>query len=178
MNRRVLWALGFLIVFLFCWYFWPRPKVLVIGSIPPSAMTGPKEAPAGNRILAGYGDPTAKPEEDLTLMSRALLNFTTLVKGEDPLPLGANEEIAAALMGRRRSQLVFLQKPTPALNDANQLIDRWGTPLYFHAASKDRIDIRSAGPDRVLWTQDDLHRNSDGHFRRGAELLPDSLFQK
>jgi hypothetical protein len=36
---------------------------------------------------------------------------------------------------------------------------------------RDRIDIRSAGPDREMWTADDLHRRHEGEFFRG-EMLP------
>lgn len=145
-----------------------------IPKLPPTPMPGA----VGNQILAGYGDPSAKPEEDLALMHRALGNFALLVKGADPLPLGANEDIAAALLGKNSRKTVFLQSPTPALNDAQQLIDRWGTPLYFHARARDRIEIRSAGPDKIMWSDDDLHRNADGQFRRGEELNPDSLFNQ
>ena len=149
----------------------PAPPPQIIGAAP---LAPP---PIGNQILAHYADPSTPPREDLTWMSRALLNFSTLVKGPQPLPLGANEEIAAALLGKNSVRLVFLQPPIPALNASLQLIDRWGTPLYFHAESKDRIDIRSAGPDKQLWTADDLHRNADGHFRTADELLPESLYQ-
>lgn len=148
----------------------PAPPPQLIGAAPPPA------PPIGNQILSHYADPATPPREDLTWMSRALLNFSTLVKGPQPLPLGANEEIAAALLGKNSARLIFLQPPTPALNAAHQLIDRWGTPLYFHAESRDRIDIRSAGPDKQLWTADDLHRNADGHFRTAEELLPESLY--
>lgn len=118
------------------------------------------------------------PEGDLTWMHRALENFATLVKGDNPIPLGANEEIAAALMGKNKVKLEFLRPPSQALNAANQLVDRWGSPLYFHAVARDRLDIRSAGPDRVLWTQDDIHRKADGSFLRGNELTAPSLFEK
>lgn len=156
--------------------WWPVPALPVPAGTIPKLPHPPMANAVGNQILASYGDPSAKPEEDLTLMHRALGNFTLLVKGANPLPLGANEEIAAALMGKNARKMVFLQAPTPALNEAQQLIDRWGTPLYFHAQAKDRIEIRSAGPDKIMWSEDDLHRNADGQFRRGAALNPDSLF--
>jgi len=57
-----------------------------------------------------------------------------------------------------------------ALNARGQLVDRWGTPLFFHALGNGRFEIRSAGPDRKLWTADDIHRNADGSFYNGAEL--------
>jgi hypothetical protein len=41
------------------------------------------------------------------------------------------------------------------LNDKGELVDRWGTPYFFHQLSRDHMEIRSAGPDKVMWTQDD-----------------------
>jgi hypothetical protein len=35
-------------------------------------------------------------------------------------------------------------------------LDRFGTPYFFHPISETRIDVRSAGPDRKLWTEDDV----------------------
>jgi hypothetical protein len=136
----------------------------------------PENLPPGNRILEAYGSDSAKPEADLNAISHVLLNFSRLVKGPNPLPLGANEEITAALMGKNKVQLVFLKRPCKAVNELGQMIDRWGTPLFFHAEAKDRMEIRSAGPDQEMWTADDLHRQGDGQFRHGAALNSPSLF--
>ena len=109
-------------------------------------------------------------------MARTLENFSLLVKGDNPLPLGANEEIAVALRGKNRARLRSLPDSHRAFNATGQLVDRWGTPLYFHAQSRDRLEIRSAGPDQKMWTADDLHRKHDGRFLRGEALLAPSLF--
>ncbi len=134
------------------------------------------EPPFAERILATYADPARSPEEDLRDIVRTLDNFALLVKGENPLPLGANEEIAAALRGKNRGQLRALPDDSRAFNAQGQIVDRWGSPLFFHAESRARLDIRSAGPDRVMWTADDLHRKHDGRMLRGDALLPASLF--
>ena len=131
----------------------------------------------GTEILKHYADPAAKPEEDLTWMSRALENFSLLVKGEDPLPLGANEDIADALRGKNKARIRFLPDDSPVFDKLGRIIDRWGTPLYFHAESREHLDIRSAGPDKQMWTADDLHRRHDGSFLRGDALLAPSLLE-
>lgn len=72
-------------------------------------------------------------------------------------PVGDNAEITAALNGRNPKRVVFLNPedgwPT---NDKGQLVDAWGTPYFFHALSRTEMEIRSAGPDRRLWSRDDL----------------------
>lgn len=168
-----------------------RPAVVALPQGPPESApahraptTSPAHAPAsadplfGERILAQYADPTRPPEDDLHGIARTLENFCLLVKGDNPIPLGANEEIAAALRGKNRGHLRALPDGHRAFNAAGQFVDRWDTPLFFHAQSRDRIDIRSAGPDRKMWTADDLHRRPDGRFLRGDALLAPSLFEE
>jgi hypothetical protein len=71
-------------------------------------------------------------------------------------PLGFNEEITRALTGRNPLELAFIPSTHPAINALGLLCDRWGTPFHFHPVAIDRTDVRSAGPDRKLFTQDDI----------------------
>lgn len=130
----------------------------------------------GDAMLSTYAAETSTVQQDLTWISRVLDNFAVLVKGDTPIPLGANEEVAQALLGKNRAKLAFISSTSPALNRAGQLIDRWGTPLFFHAESAQKIDLRSAGPDRQMWTKDDVHRCHNGSFLVGEKLNPSSLF--
>jgi hypothetical protein len=129
----------------------------------------------GSSILKNYARDSQPPQQDLTDLSRALGNFALLVKGDQPIPLGANEEIAAALRGKNKTQMRFLPDDAPCFDAQGQLVDRWQMPLFFHAMDKDRIDIRSAGPDKTMWTADDIHRRYDGQFVRGEALNAPSL---
>lgn len=137
-----------------------------------------EKSPAGEAILRGYATADTTVQQDLTLVSHLLENFALLVKGDDPLPLGANEEIADALRGRNRTQLRFVPETSPIFNAQGQIVDRWGTPLYFHAVSHDRVDIRSAGPDKVMWTPDDVQRQSNGTFLSSKESQTPSLLEQ
>ena len=125
----------------------------------------------GEHILKNYALPSTRPEDDLHAMAHVFSNLRLLVKGDAPFRMGANEEFAAALMGRNAAKEVFLMAPHACLNAKGQLVDRWGSPLFFHVRNANRIDLRSAGPDGEMWTADDLHRRHDGEFFRG-EMLP------
>jgi len=35
-------------------------------------------------------------------------------------------------------------------------VDPWGTPYFFHQLSGKEMEIHSAGPDKMMWTADDL----------------------
>jgi hypothetical protein len=133
----------------------------------------PELALPGDIILRGYASPESTPEQDLEAVANAFGNLKLLVKGSDPFRMGANEEFAAALLGRNRTNLPFLSEDHPAINARGQIVDRWGQPLFFHVESTDRIDVRSAGPDGRMWTDDDLQRQHDGRIHRGDSLPPD-----
>lgn len=124
----------------------------------------------GEDILENYASATSRPEDDLSALANTFANLLLLLKSDRPFRMGANEEFAAALLGQNAAHEVFLTAPHPALNDQGQLIDRWGTPLFFHVRESTRIDIRSAGPDRMMWTNDDMHRFQEGGIHHGPDL--------
>ena len=161
---------------------WGRQEVA--GDQEPAVLPPLAERPArppgtprpGDAVLVGYGSAERSVEQDLAAVAEVVGNLALLVKGPDPLPLGSNEELTAALLGRNRAGVEMISAECPAVNGKGQMVDRWGTPLFFHAKARDRIDIRSAGPDRQMWTEDDAHRLHDGRLLRGEALEAASLF--
>ena len=71
-------------------------------------------------------------------------------------PVGTNAEITAVLTGKNRLLLALVPLDHPAINLKGELCDRWGRPFFFHQLSGTQMEIRSAGPDRILWTDDDV----------------------
>ena len=72
-------------------------------------------------------------------------------------PVGNNSEITAALNGKNLRQVVFLKSEDgTCINEHGELVDNWGTPYFFHQLSGTEMEIHSAGPDRKMWTRDDL----------------------
>ena len=126
----------------------------------------------GSTILADYANPNTTPEHDLASLAQLIDNFTLLVKTATDRPLSSNEDWSQALCGFNPSRQPFIPHNHIIFNAQHQLIDRWGTPLFFHAEARGRYAIRSAGPDRRLWTTDDLQRNPDGTFTHGPDLKP------
>lgn len=72
-------------------------------------------------------------------------------------PVGLNSEITSQLNGQNPRQANFIRPEAGMrINEHGELIDPWGTPYFFHQLSSNEMEIRSAGPDKVMWTADDL----------------------
>jgi hypothetical protein len=72
-------------------------------------------------------------------------------------PVGTNPEITSQLNGDNPKHINFLNTEAGMRINANgELVDAWGTPFFFHQLSSMDMEIHSAGPDRIMWTMDDL----------------------
>jgi hypothetical protein len=90
---------------------------------------------------------------DLNKISAMLRDYRTIA---DENPVGSNAEIMRACMGDNPKHAVLGPPEGLSLNGNGELVDRWGTPFFFHQLTKDLMEIRSAGPDRRMWTGDDI----------------------
>ena len=71
-------------------------------------------------------------------------------------PVGSNAEIVKTLNGGNPQGVRYLPQEYLRLNSAAELLDSFGTPYFFHQNSATEMEIRSAGPDKVMWTPDDI----------------------
>lgn len=99
--------------------------------------------------------PGATAEQDLEILHWLVAFYRQGNDGVNPGG-GLNVEIVAAMRGKNESRLAVLPADLPAFNDAGELTDRWNTPYYFHPISRTVLEIRSAGPDGRLWSDDDI----------------------
>lgn len=99
--------------------------------------------------------PDTTVDDDLGTLELVIGEFRKQNGGN---PVGENVEIAAALLGDNPKKLAYLPSKGPFLNADGQLIDRWGTPYFFHQLSANETEILSAGPDRQFNTGDDVKR--------------------
>ncbi len=92
-----------------------------------------------------------------TVLENMRLAFRNYISAYGSNPVGTNPEITQALNGGNRRQTHFLDEGDGLrINGRGELIDSWGTPYFFHQLSGTEMEIHSAGPDRVMWTSDDL----------------------
>jgi hypothetical protein len=103
-----------------------------------------------------YGAADGSAREDLELLAGVWEAAMLLVKDHDRFPLPDNAAITAFLQGRNPHRVAWIRPGHPAVGAAGELLDRWGSPVFFHRESAGRSTFRSAGPDREMWTDDDL----------------------
>jgi len=108
------------------------------------------------KLADELNSPRGSVRDDLAIVASIFAAYRSVYPGKGN-PVGDNIEITETLLGRRSNvnRIPFLRKNHAAINAAGELCDRWGTPLHFHAESGTRMEIRSAGPDAVMRTQDD-----------------------
>jgi len=148
----------------------PDPKPTITPSphevSPPVPITPEKSAsvteltPEGRKITVLAFAPeleqdlirTDNPEASRLAVDQILFFYRRMFKEN---PVGQNEDITAALLGENKEHVAFISPDSPAIKDG-KLIDPWGTPYWFHPLSGQHMEIHSAGPDRELFTNDDL----------------------
>ncbi len=94
------------------------------------------------------------PEAALDHLRNVFHQYASMFGGN---PVGTNPEITAALHGGNPKGADFIDPEAGMRIDAQgDLIDPWGTPYFFHQLSGQEMEIHCAGPDRKMWTADDL----------------------
>ena len=122
----------------------------------PATVAPPPAVPTPRPARTAYMPPEPTHAEgfnDLENTNRMLKDYRQIM-GENPV--GTNAEIMKSLMGGNRKGAILGPPQGMNLNGSGELTDQWGMPIFFHALSKEHMEIRSAGPDRVMWTGDDV----------------------
>ena len=143
-----------------------RPsKIPVASRLPiPSPATAPT---AAESLLTGYGDPATPPIEDLRKIQRVATGYFSLIKDAQRFPIGGNEDFSAALRGENPNREIFIRAGHPVISPQGLLLDRWGSPLIIHPEAWRELTLRSAGPDRIPYTGDDLALSPTGTSAQG-----------
>lgn len=126
------------------------PASLQNGSVNIHEVPGPGRQD-WERLLAADGSPA----EDLAVMEALLHNLISSSPVTALPTLGSAEDLASALSDPAGPGGALLPEDHPALRRGS-IVDRWGSAWIVHAIAADRIGIRSAGPDRIPYSPDDL----------------------
>jgi hypothetical protein len=116
----------------------------------------PRTPTAAERLLEGYADPSTPPIEDLKKIHRVATGYFTVAKDSSHFPIGGNADLAAALRGENPNRETYVSADHPVFSQDGLLVDRWGSPLVVHPEAWTQLELRSAGPDKIAYTPDDL----------------------
>jgi hypothetical protein len=130
------------------------PKPLIVAErpalVPMPAPPGEAKSPLADELHA----PDRTGAEDIAVVMNLFTQYRLRFKG---YPVGEdNATFVNALSGNNPKRLAFIGRDHLAIDAQGQLLDRWGEPFFFHLIGRDELEIRSAGPDRELYTSDDL----------------------
>ncbi len=168
MMKRLLLFIAVVVLLVLGWRLLSRtphptessPAVLTqLKTQNPKPKTGTATASARASERSTLADALNAPGSDIQRDLQLVLEITETFRSNFPQtgnPVGNNAEITAALTGKNKLGLSLIPADHPAINRAGELCDRWGTPFFFHAESGTRMEVRSAGPDRKLWSEDDV----------------------
>lgn len=122
-----------------------------------SPTTVTTDAPVSVASSAGENRTSVAPNESsLDDVQSVVMLLEEFRRAFGAMPTGElNDEIVRRLQGENPKGIAVLPKSHPAIREG-ELIDRFGTPYRFHPESAWVTTVRSAGPDKKMWTGDDI----------------------
>ena len=158
-------------LFLVTYFFWQKEDEKIQPDTEISALNSDsfKEAPVSqNQLEDGtyfdhesdfhkvYGSEQGTLQTDLEIVAAVLGHVRILIKDLATLPLADNQNFTRLLTGNNKQKFAWIHPQHPAISPQGELMDRLGSPLFFHRVSALRTEVRSAGEDRQMWTEDDV----------------------
>lgn len=172
-------GLGILAALMDVWWMAARKPVVAVSSVPqgavvsasPSASASAAILPTGAarsgstpplpaQGLADELNAGGDPARDVVILHRLLTLYQRALHGRQGSPVGDDSDLARVLKGGNPMKQVFIPAGHPALAADGHLVDRWGTPYQVHPRGREAFEVRSAGPDRQMFTADDLVMNA------------------
>ncbi len=148
------------------WLFWPQgtstpqatagprstvKSALPARALPPQAPSTPYHVTIG--MMKTFNAPDSDIHQDIAAIQQLFFHYA---KHQSSHPNGDNIMITAALLGENEKRIRYIDPSSSWISAQGELLDRWGTPLFLHRLSAKETEITSAGPDKELWTKDDI----------------------
>lgn len=142
-----------------------------LAASPPPASATPAVRSASSPLAAELNAPASDARHDVATLHAILRQYFRILHGRRGSPIGNDSDLVRVLTGHNPMKLAVLPPDHPAITADGRLRDRWGTPYFIHPRGNLAFEIRSAGPDRKLFTADDLVENP-GDARTDLSNLP------
>ena len=116
--------------------------------------------PAAQRFASEFDAEAGDPSQDVIILHQLITMYISALGNRQGSPIGNDTDLARALAGLNPMRQYFLPPNHPSLAIPKHIIDRWGSPYFIHPWGHNAYEIRSAGPDRKLFSADDLVANA------------------
>ena len=110
----------------------------------------------GSPLADELNSPNHPAEEDVEIVRQLIGQYLTAMQRRPGPPIGDDRDLVRVLTGKNPLRAVVISPTHRAIDREGRLLDRWGTPYHLHPLDATAISVRSAGPDRRLFTPDDL----------------------
>ena len=146
------------------WFTLRKPGAVVSTSTTVAAQNTPPPSPFSvritpnpTRVVVAEAEAAPTPERTPQMeVGELQLNIRDYRVAIGSNPVGNNAEVTRALLGENPRSAAFVERKDVKLNDQGEMLDAWGHPYFFHAITGKFMEVRSAGPDGVLFTADDI----------------------
>lgn len=103
-----------------------------------------------------FGQSDLSIREELDLLQLAFQDYLSFVKSDYRKPIGDNRDFVEVMTGNNPHRIAPIPPQHPRINERGELTDRLGIPYAIHPLAEDVIEVRAAGKDGILWTDDDV----------------------
>jgi hypothetical protein len=124
--------------------------------LPPKENVHVPPASSASPLAASLHSPEKTAQDDVDTLHQIIRQYLEAMQRRPGRPIGDDVDLARALKGDNPLKLAVVRQDHPSFSADGHMRDRFGTPYHLHARSASLIDVRSAGPDRQLFTADDL----------------------
>lgn len=122
----------------------------------PAPKSQAEQARAGSPLAAKLNAPEGSAAQDVEIVRQLIHQYLTALQRNAGPPIGDDRDLVRVLTGRNPLHLTVIPATNPAISPQGRLLDRFGTPFLIHPLSSRSFQVRSAGPDRKLFTPDDV----------------------
>lgn len=180
MKFRTLPALAIVVLMIAAWWLWHDPSTLRLAEheaarensppLPnqavspdsasrtesPTSISQVEQARTGSPLATELNAPNGSAAQDVDILRQLIGQYLTALQRKPGPPIGDDHDLVHVLTGHNPLHLTVIPATHPAISPQGRLLDRFGTPYLVHPVSSHNYQIRSAGPDRKLFTLDDV----------------------
>jgi hypothetical protein len=138
----------------------PWPAMATPSAEPqPQPLSREEALKQGSPLAQKLNAPGFTAQQDVEHLLEMIRQYERAMKQRRAHPIGNDMDLARVLSGRNALKITVIPPGHPALSADGHLLDRWGSPYFIHPRGQGAYEVRSAGPDKKRFTQDDAVAN-------------------